>query len=118
MKKIIIFLLLAAVAFAASCKEAEMNGGEFYIEGYYLRASTGAHVIIADNQGPCSMTAADGVSFDGLTDGDRIKVKTPLILTSYPGQLTAYSLEKLSDGERSDIDKETLKTLAELGWIE
>ena len=64
------------------------------------------------------MSAADGVSFDGLTDGDRIKITTTIILDSYPGQLTAYSVEKLTDGERSDIDADTLRSLADLGWIE
>ncbi len=137
MKKIIAFLLLAAAFLTASCgstdahsafKEAPPlstgNGANgsyddyWYLEGYYLLSSNGSHMIVGDNQGPCVMSAADGVSFDGLTDGDRIKITTSVILESYPGQLTAHFVEKFSDGERSDIDEQTLKQLAELGWIE
>ena len=138
MKKIIIFLL-AVMLLAVSCGthnhddgQALFNGDSalpnanasdsydehWHLEGYYLLSTNGSHMIVADNQGPCVMSAADGVSFDTLTDGDRIRVETSDILESYPGQLTAYSIEKLSDGERSDIDEQTLKSLAELGWIE
>ncbi len=138
MKKIIIFLL-AVMLLAVSCGTQNHDDGQVafkdgsalpnanatdsydeygYLEGHYLLSTNGSHMIVADNQGPCVMSAADGVSFDGLTDGDRIKVKTGTILESYPGQLTAYSIEKLSEGERSDIDEQTLKQLADLGWIE
>lgn len=138
MKKFIVFFLLAAVVFAVSCGNDNHDDGQvafkdgpalpnanasdsydehWHLEGYYLLSTNGSHMIVADNQGPCVMSAADGVSFDTLTDGDRIRVETSDILESYPGQLTAYSVEKLSDGERSDIDEQTMKQLAELGWI-
>ena len=96
----------------------------WYAEGTYLKCDNDSDVIVIDAEGanpasPCKMTAADdSVSFEGLTDGDRIKVEISMIMTTYPGQTDVYSIEKLSDGERDDIDPAVMESLRELGWID
>ena len=118
MKNTIVFVLLSVMLLVVSCGEINIHDNYSYIEGYYLLSSNGTHMIVLDSQGPCIISGTDGVTFNGLTNGDLIKIKTNGILESYPGHVTACSLEKLSDGERGDIDAQTLKQLAELGWIE
>lgn len=115
MKRLII-LTLALVLMLSACQTVEVNGGLHYIEGRFLMADNGSAMIIYTG-GAISLDANKGVSFDELTDGDMIKVGIYYVLESYPGQATAYSLEKLSDGERSDIDPKELLQLAELGWV-
>ncbi len=121
-------LCVLAGTFVA-CRTGEYSGdnlveGHFYQEGYYIKCSNGSDVIVVDAEGanpasPCKMTAADdSVSFDGLTDGDRIKIEVFLIEETYPAHTKVYSIEKLSDGEREDIDAAVLDSLRELGWIE
>ena len=95
-----------------------------FIEGCYLKCSNGINMIVVDADGansafPCEMTPKDEtVSFDNLTDGDRIEIEVIAIAESYPAQTQVYSVEKLSDGEYDDIDADVLTSLYELGWIE
>lgn len=119
MKKLIIFLLLSLSLILVGCSEdgTEIIDIQSHTEGLYLLSEGGQHLIIIDNRSPCTMTAYDSsVSFDGLTDGDLIRIKNSLILYSYPGQTTVYEVEKLADGERNDIDSNVLEELSSLGW--
>ena len=117
-------LCILAGAFVACQTEDDLTDDHWYAEGYYLKCDNGSDVIVMDADGanpasPCQMTPADdSVSFEGLTDGDRIKVEISMIMTTYPGQTEVYSIEKLSDGERDDIDPAVLDSLRELGWID
>lgn len=116
-------LCVLAGAFVACQTGDDLADEHWYVEGYYLKCDNGSDVIVMDADGanpasPCQMTPADdSVSFEGLTDGDRIKVEISMIMTTYPGQTEVYSIEKLSDGERDDIDSAVLDSLRELGWI-
>lgn len=117
-------LCILAGAFVACQTGDDLTDDHWYAEGYYLKCDNGSDVIVMDADGanpasPCEMTAADeAVSFEGLTDGDRIKVEISMIMTTYPGQTDVYSIEKLSDGERDDIDPAVMESLRELGWID
>lgn len=117
-------LCVLAGTFVACQTGDALPEDHWYAEGYYLKCDNGSDVIVMDADGanpasPCEMTPADdSVSFEGLTDGDRIKVEISMIMTTYPGQTEVYSIEKLSDGERDDIDSAVLDSLHELGWID
>ena len=117
-------LCILAGAFVACQTGDDLTDDHWYAEGYYLKCDNGSDVIVMDADGanpasPCQMTPADdSVSFEGLTDGDRIKVEISMIMTTYPGQTEVYSIEKLSDGERDDIDPTVLDNLREIGWID
>jgi len=103
---------------AARLEGAVLEVGYWYLEGQYLKAKDGAHFIISD-QGPCRMKPTDdSIVFDDLTDGDRIKVKITVIEESYPLQAPIYGVEKLSDGEYSDIDAAVISQLSDLGWVQ
>ncbi|MBQ7929709.1 MAG: M56 family metallopeptidase, partial [Clostridia bacterium] len=117
-------LCVLAGTFVACQTGDDLPDDHWYAEGYYLKCDNGSDVIVMDADGanpasPCQMTPADdSVSFEGLTDGDRIKIEISMIMTTYPGQTEVYSIEKLSDGERDDIDPVVLDSLRELGWID
>lgn len=117
-------LCILAGTFVACQIGDDLPEDHWYAEGYYLKCDNGSDVIVMDADGanpasPCQMTPADdSVSFEGLTDGDRIKIEISMIMTTYPGQTEVYSIEKLSDGERDDIDSAVLDSLHELGWID
>ena len=122
--RILIGVCLVLCILAGAFVACQTGDDHWYAEGYYLKCDNGSDVIIMDADGanpasPCQMTPADdSVSFEGLTDGDRIKVEISMIMTTYPGQTEVYSIEKLSDGERNDIDSAVLDSLHELRWIE
>jgi len=90
-----------------------------YSEGRFLLAKSGSPMILIDNYGPCSMSKAEAsVSFDGLTDGDRIRIGHQVIMETYPGQIPVFTVEKLEDGEFEDLDISTLARLAGMGWVD
>lgn len=89
----------------------------FSVEGRYLRGKVG-HMMILDGT-PFVIADRDSeLDFSSLTDGDLIRITTDGLRETYPGQLTAYSLEKLSNGERSDIDESLIDHMIALGWLE
>ena len=112
-KRILSSIIVAALLLgAAGCMPKDHR----YVEGLYLKSAHSQDMIIIDDYGPCVMTAdSDKVSFDDVTDGDRIKIEVAQIAESYPMQAVIYSLKKLSDGEVGDIDSDTLAKLAEMG---
>ncbi len=120
---IAIMICLFSVSCASNAENEQLNDHS-YLDGYYLKCDNGTNMIIVDAKGanpsyPCKMSAADdSFSFDELTDGDRIQIEIHLIMESYPAQTTVYSVKKLSDGARDDIDIAILERLAEQGWIE
>lgn len=88
-------------------------------EGYFMPCTNGAYLIVSDNLGAATLTPAKGVDIDfgDYTTGDKIRITHGVILESYPSQTDLYSIEKLSDGELSDIPADTLANLKELGWL-
>ncbi len=88
-------------------------------EGRILRTAHGEYLFIDKNNSPISMSdgSKKGNLFEGLTDGDLVRLRHGLVAESYPGQAAAYSLEKLEDGELSDLPRELLETLTEMGWV-
>lgn len=62
--------------------------------------------------------AEDTVSFEGLEDGDLIRVFIKEVLETWPGQASVYAVEKLEDGGLQDISAELLGELEEMGWLE
>lgn len=92
-------------------------GGE-WITGRYLRGQD-SDLIVNGEWDVISMgVAEDTVSFEGLKDGDLIRVYIKEILETWPGQTSVYAVEKLEDGDLQDISAELLEELAEMGWLE
>ncbi len=117
-KRVLSVLAAMMMAALAGCgedyKEPEMKR----TEGLFLNASSGAMLII-DGNGPCTL-GGDESMYEGFTDGDVVAIYFDgLIAESYPGQIhKVYDAELVSDGEITDIDKDTLASLREMGHIE
>lgn len=88
-------------------------------EGFFLPCTNGSYLLIIDNYGPTQLTPEDGDNsiFSQFTAGDRVKAVHGILLETYPAMTTFYSIEKLSEGDISDIPAEILYDLEELGWI-
>ena len=126
------FVLCVMTGTLAACRAEneveEQKDDHGYLEGYYLKCDNGNDVIIVDADGANAAYPAvlkndpyfgsGNISFDDLTDGDRIKISAIVIQETYPAQIPVVSLEKLSDGEPDDIDSEIQDELFELGWID
>ncbi len=126
MKKLLFTALLATSLLFTACAngtelpdDTTQNGDMYvdenkYIEGLYL-SYNGNPMIIINGTSPCYMHVKDAeITFDDLTDGDRIKIKNTMIRETYPGQVDVYTLEKTADGEYSDIDKSVIESLESL----
>ena len=86
--------------------------------GRYLRGRGDANLIIFEGD-PCAINVGnDTVSFENIASGDLIRIYMDVIRETWPGQTTAYAVEKLEDGEIGDIDPECLEQLREFNWIE
>lgn len=88
-------------------------------EGYILPCENGSYLFINEAMDPVVLNPEnnDNSVFENLSAGDSVRVTHGLILTIYPGQTILFSIEKLSEGELSDIPEDTLKQLEELGWL-
>lgn len=88
-------------------------------EGFFLPCTNGSYLLIIDNYGPNEMFPENDENsiYDDLSVGDTIKVTHSEIEETYPGRMTIYSIEKISDGDLSDIPADTIANLEELGWI-
>ena len=126
MKKLFVTALLATSLLFTACTngsalpdDTKQNDDVYvdenkYIEGIYL-SYNGSPMIIINGTSPCYMHVKDAeITFDDLTDGDRIRIKNTMILETYPGQVDVYTLEKTADGECSDIDKSVIESLESL----
>lgn len=104
---------------AAAREEYEPSEELTVSEGYILPCENGSYLFINDAMGPVVLNPEnnDNSVFENLSAGDSVRVTHGLILTIYPGQTTLFSIEKLSEGELSDIPEDTLKQLEELGWL-
>lgn len=89
----------------------------YWSEGRYLRIQNTDLIIFEDPYGgACSMGKADEtVSFDGLENGDLIRIYINWIGLTYPGQTVVYAVEKLEDGDFWDLPADELEQLRELG---
>lgn len=118
-----IVLLLVLFIFASACaKPAEADNDippeAFTVEGVYLKGKTESLILI-ENEGPVVMRNMEKEDiFSSLSDGDKIKITCTAIEESYPGGTGVYSLELVSKGTFSDVDKSVYAQLAELGWVE
>lgn len=88
-------------------------------EGYILPCENDSYLLINDSMGAVVLYPEnnDNSIFDGLTVGDTVRVNHGYCLESYPSQTTIYNIEKIADGELSDIPEDTLKQLEEMGWL-
>ena len=91
-----------------------------FSEGRALVAKNGEVLWIDENGSPIVMTDCTKSKklLNGLSSGDRIKLLHDGIEESYPGHTGVYYLRKISDGDISDIPKETLNELVSLGWLD
>lgn len=88
-------------------------------EGFFMPCTNGSYLLIKDDYGAMQISPDNGDTsiFSEFTIGDRVKAVHGLILETYPSMTTFCSIEKLSEGDISDIPAETLYDLEELGWI-
>lgn len=112
------------VCFLCACGQSGSGGSGLPEDGAWSRGrylqSNNSHLIIFEvSSSPCVMSAADEtVLFEGLTDGDMIRVYVCNVLESWPEQAAVYAVEKLEDGAVEDIDSGVLEMLREYGWVD
>ncbi len=106
---IILVLLLGVIGYIES-------HGLFFSSGQYLKCGE-SHMILMESGGATVLSYDDEEIFDGISNGDRIKILNDAILESYPSQTNVYYLKKLSDGTEADLPAGTLNSLREMGWI-
>ena len=89
--------------------------------GYFIPFTGGNYMMINDSGSTELLTEnGDNSIFDNLTAGDKIRVEHSEILLTYPSMTTAFKIEKISDGDISNIPTEIvseLENLKDLGWI-
>ena len=87
--------------------------------------STGRCLVTIDNQYLIVMNNSPVVMsnqsrkdnlFEEIKTGDMIKITHDGINESYPGQTGVYSCSILKTGTISDISKEVISSLNEMGW--
>lgn len=116
-KKGHIFVCGLLVLLLCACGDGLPEEG-WWLEGRYLRGNQ-ADLIVSGEWNVISMGAADEtVSFEGLEDGDVIRVYIDYIQETWPGQTCVYAVEKLEDGELQVFSVELLGELEEMGWLE
>ena len=114
---ILLFCLCACGRSGSGGSDLPEDGA--WSRGRYLNTKDSNLIIFENSLSPCVMSAADEtVSFDDLTDGDRIQVYISYIMETWPEQATVYAVEKLEDGDIDDIDSGVLEMLREHGWID
>lgn len=88
-------------------------------EGFFLPCTNGSYLLIIDNYGPTELTPEDGDNsvFSEFSAGDRVRAVHGILLETYPAMTTFSNIEKLSEGDLSDIPAELLYDLEEMGWI-
>lgn len=88
-------------------------------EGFFLPCTNGSYLLIIDNYRPTELTPEDGDNsvFSEFSAGDRVKAVHGILLETYPAMTTFSNIEKLSEGDLSDIPAELLYDLEEMGWI-
>ena len=89
------------------------------MEGWYLQAKNSARFVVNDDREPFRVSdqAKDRDLFDGLTNGDRVRITHDDIAETDPCQTGAYSCELLEERTPEGIPAETLTALKELGYI-
>ena len=91
--------MVGAASLLAAC------GGKEPMEGWYLQAKNGARFVVNDDREPFRVSdqAKDRDLFDGLTNGDRVRITHDDIAETDPCQTGAYSCELLEEGALEDI---------------
>ncbi len=67
----------------------------------------------AKNPSPIQIELAEGVTLEGLDDGDLVRVKIGAIYYTNPTRTTIYSVEKLKDGSLRSVDRDALEAIAD-----
>lgn len=93
------------------------DGKTFHV-GHALISRSGEFIFVDEGGSPITMGDAAEKQFKGVTDGDKVLVLYGMVMTSYPGQSRTNLCIKLSDGTIDDVNKDTVKQLSELGWLQ
>ena len=90
------------------------------LSGRYLRGSSGSHIVVDSRGNPYVMEdrSGSGHLFERLEDGDRVLVLCGANVNDiYPARNGAYWCLRLGAGSHEDLPGDTVRQLAELGWL-
>lgn len=113
------FGLILMILLLCACGSDESNLPEdgSWVSGRYLRGKQSDLIVTGDWDVITMGVADEAISFEGLEDGDVIRVYIDCILETWPGQTTVYAVEKAEEGDIQDISPELLEELREMGWL-
>ena len=118
MKKILSLLLCVIMVLGmlvgCSTKPETPPIEDMKISGTYIRTTTGANLIVSEQNGPISLSGLTE-EFAKINSGSEIEITVDVILESYPAQSTAKTVKVISEKEL-DIYEEKYKNLIEMGW--
>lgn len=120
MKRSIAILLLIVLTACILVACNSDDSGYITLTGRFLKSDISNTVyIITDDNSPIEMDnqSEDKELFDGLYNGDRIKIKCGLIRETYPGSTDVYACEFIETGSIDDISSDVLESLREFGRI-
>lgn len=137
-------LLIASVMLSACSKAEDISDtantsgasyeedtdGDFEIqsmEGYYLRTNHSDMILTERVVGGSEIYYETAIIYfegeengdvpmDSLKTGDKIEVDVKYILESYPAFAPIYGLRFIEEGDISDIGKDVISKLSELGY--
>ncbi len=93
----------------------------FWCEGRFAAGLNENNLVLIEKDGyiePVVVSTAKFVSFDGIADGDKVRILVETIAESYPCQTEAYGVKLIEKGSYDDLDIEIMDSLREMGWVE
>lgn len=110
---LIVLLLSAGIFFAGILFKMDT--------GIYIGADSPFILFDHGSGEPVMMLGPEGKSgmFSGLRTGDRILIgHNGTMMLSYPAQINVFFCIRLKKGDISDIPKEAMDSLEEMGWLQ
>lgn len=92
-----------------------------WCEGRFVSGRSGDNIVLIERSGytePAVVSTAEFVDFEGIENGDRVKILVDGIDETYPCQTVAYGVRLIEKGSYDDLDEDAMESLKEMGWVD